>query len=117
MRVLAFLALEKTRSIDEPRTLKMIDQLHPVEKLAAARGLVTSKSRAGVRILIDLLNTEISDRVSPDDRACATQCAHQVLQEVAHRVIAPKSELWIPWYRKNEPLPGTPLESQPLLTW
>lgn len=117
MRVQAFLALEKTRSIDEARFLETIDQLHPVSQLAAARGLIVNQNREGVRVLINLLGTKTSDKVTADDRACASQCAHAILQEVAQRVIEPKPELWLPWYRKNEALPGTPLETAPRLSW
>ncbi|MEE2887766.1 MAG: HEAT repeat domain-containing protein, partial [Planctomycetota bacterium] len=117
MRVLAFLALEKTRSIDDPRFLKITSRLHPVAQLAAARGLIVNKNREGILILINLLSTKTGPAVTADDQVCAIQCAHEILQEVAQRVIEPRSELWLPWYRKNEALPGTPLEAVPRLAW
>lgn len=117
LRVLAFLALEVTQSVKESRYIDVIGSLHPVAKLAAARGLIVNKNREGIRVLIDLLDTKKSRTVTADDRACAIHCAHEILQEIAHRVIEPKSRLWLPWYRRNEPLPGTPLEAIPKLTW
>ncbi|MFQ5505306.1 MAG: HEAT repeat domain-containing protein [Planctomycetota bacterium] len=116
-KVAAFLALERTGSVDRTWVAQMAKNLHPVIKLHAARCLVSVGDASGSELLIELLSAEESQDADDEDVDYARIASQKILAEILGEDLGKDPVAWQESMSRLRKLEPVQIRFDPWKTW